>query len=109
MEVGTQIMLLREGKGFSKEQMADVLSMHVNTYKNIEYGKKIPTLDEIQKIADKLDVEASSFLSKNGSAIFKNIKNSSGTGIGNSIINDKELIVALTQSLNNLAAALEKK
>lgn len=40
MEVGTQIMLLREAKGISRDQMSDILRMHLNTYKNIENGKK---------------------------------------------------------------------
>lgn len=99
MDVGTQIMLLRERKGLSREQMSDILGMHVNTYKNIEYGKKIPDLNEIQIISKALDVPATLFLHEGGSSFFQSISNSPGTGIGNLVVNDKELLTSLVKSI----------
>lgn len=107
METGSQIMLLRERKGISREQMADNLGMHVNTYKNIEYGKKIPDLNEIQKIAEILEIDPALFLSTY-QPVFSKIKNSPGTGIGNTVINDTELVRCLTNTLEKLTAVLEK-
>lgn len=107
MEVGAQIMLLRDRKGLSREFMADALGIHVNTYKNIEYGKKIPNLQEIQKIADVLDIDPSAFLGAT-TTIFSKIKNSPGTGIGNHVINEREILLELTSSLRTLTHLLSK-
>jgi|JI7StandDraft_1071085.scaffolds.fasta_scaffold78457_1 ribosome-binding protein aMBF1 (putative translation factor) len=107
MEVGTQIMLLREQKGLSREHMADELEMHVNTYKNIEYGRKIPDLKEIQKIAEILEVDAVSFLGSSPT-IFSKIKDSPGAGIGNHVTNDKQLIENLTSVMSKQTTVLDK-
>lgn len=108
MEVGVQIMLLRDAKGISREQMADKLGIHINTYKNIEYGKKIPDLKEIEKIAEILEIEPSMFLSSKGSTFINNVHNSPGTGVGNYIVNDRDLIFSLTKAMEKLGDAIDR-
>lgn len=109
MEIGTQITLLREHKGISREYMSDALGIHVNTYKNIEYGKRIPDVLEIQKIAEILDVDPVIFLPGSKSHLFNNIHNSPGTGIGNQVINDKDLISCLNKTLEKLILILDRE
>ncbi|MBK7807710.1 MAG: helix-turn-helix domain-containing protein [Saprospiraceae bacterium] len=106
MEVSTQIKLLRENKNISREQMADWLSMSVNTYKKIEYGERMPALDELKIIADKLEVNPAIFFKKEGTTVINHGDYS--TGVGNVIINDKDLILALNTSINKLAFVLDR-
>ncbi len=106
MEVGLFIKKMKENKNISREQMADWLSIAVNTYKKIEYGERPPSLQEIKMISEKLEFDPSLFFKSHGTTIVNNGDYSSGTG--NIVINDKELVVALTQSLDKLASALDK-
>lgn len=48
------------------------------------------------------------FLSGSGSTFFNNVHNSPGTGIGNQIVNDKELVSGLTQALEKLSSVIER-
>jgi len=109
MEVGLFIKKMRENRNISREQMADWLAMAVNTYKKIEYGERPPSLQEIKTISEKLDFDPSLFFKTLGTHIVNHGDNSNyTTGSGSVVINDKELVIALTQSLDKLAKALDK-
>ncbi|MCZ2102704.1 MAG: helix-turn-helix domain-containing protein [Chitinophagales bacterium] len=104
MNVGYQIKALRESKSISKEQMCDHLHMSLNTYKKIEYGEKIPTLDDLKIIAGVFDVDPTIFLKEDKTSIVNNGDYS--TGIGNVVINEKDLILHVTKSIDGLAEAI---
>jgi|SRR5690606_13040376 len=106
MEVGLLIKNLRENKNISREQAADWLSIAVSTYKKIEYGERLPSLREIETLSEKLDFDPSILFKLSGTTIVNHGDYSTGTG--NVIINDKELIIALTESLDKLAKALDR-
>lgn len=109
METGLLIKLFRENKQLSREIMADLLDMSVNTYMKIESGDKIPSIIEIQRIAEKFDVDPSIFLNKNGLNINYG-NNSLSAGIGNSITItiDNELQKAILEALSKLNKFLDK-
>lgn len=107
MNVGFKIRTLRESKNISKEHMADHLHMSLNTYKKIEYGERIPTLDELKIIASVLQIDPTIFLKEENTSIVNNGDHST-TGIGNVVINEKELILGLIKSMDNLADSVLK-
>ena len=80
MEVGLLIKKIRENKNISREQMADWLSVAVNTYKKIEYGERVPSLQEIKTISEKLDLDPSIFFKTSGTTIVNHGDYSTGTG-----------------------------
>ncbi len=88
--------------------MADFLNMSINTYTKIELGDRSPSLKEIEIIAEKLEVEPSYFLGTSNIRI-KNGDNSPGVvGYGNVVTIDKDLITALTKTLDRLSNFLDK-
>lgn len=105
MNVGFKIKTLRESKNISKEHMADHLHMSLNTYKKIEYGEKIPTLDELKIISNVFEIDPTIFLRDENTSIVNN-GNYSTTGIGNVVINEKDLILGLIKSMDNLAESI---
>ena len=52
---------LREGSGFSQQEMADNLKIHRTTYTCYETGKTEPSLETIQKIAQIFGVDITVF------------------------------------------------
>ncbi len=112
METGLLIKLFREHKQVSRELMAELLDMSVNTYMKIESGDKVPTLKEIEVISEKFDVDPSIFLSKNGLNInYGNNSPASGIGNGNNITVsvDQELQKAMLDTLTKLNKFLDKE
>jgi len=107
METGLQIRILREHKKLSRESMADLLGISTNTYQKIESGEKIPNLEEIKLISKELDVAPEFFLKKDG-VFINNVNNSPGVGTVNTVSMDKDLLKALTETLNRLNRYLDK-
>ena len=56
MSLAKRLITLRKEKGLTQQQMADVLSVHVNSLKKYEAGQAQPSLDAIKKIAIGLHV-----------------------------------------------------
>lgn len=54
--IGEKIRKIRDLKGFSQENMADMLGLSLPAYADIERGKKEVTLSRLEKIAEKLGV-----------------------------------------------------
>lgn len=46
----------RKSKGFTAQQMADLLGLHIRAYRKYESGDTMPPLPNLIKIADALDV-----------------------------------------------------
>lgn len=54
----------RKSKGFTAQQMADLLVVSLRTYRHYESGKTSPNLDTLIKIADILDVSTDFLLGR---------------------------------------------
>ena len=54
-DIGRQIQLLREKKGLSQEQLAEIMQVNRSTISKIEGGKFSVTLDYLIKLAWYLD------------------------------------------------------
>ncbi|MFD1141696.1 helix-turn-helix domain-containing protein [Larkinella insperata] len=63
MTVSAQIRLLRQQKGYSQENMADMLGLSTTAYGDIERGKTDLTLSRLQQIATALGTTATQLLS----------------------------------------------
>ncbi len=53
--LNTRLNQLRKSKGFTAQQMADSLNMHIRAYRKYESGDTNPPLENLIKIADILD------------------------------------------------------
>lgn len=49
---GSRLNYVRKQRGFTAQQMADVLSVSIRTYRNYESGSTSPSLDTLIKIGD---------------------------------------------------------
>ena len=47
---------IRKSKGFTAQQMADILNMHIRAYRKYESGDTTPPSQNLVLIADTLDV-----------------------------------------------------
>lgn len=63
MTVSSQIRLLRQQKGYSQENMADMLGLSTTAYGDIERGKTDLTISRLQQIATALGTTAPQLLS----------------------------------------------
>lgn len=61
--LGKQIRLLRKGRGWSQEHLADEANMHRTYMWGIERGVRNPSLRHLTQIADALGVSLSSLFS----------------------------------------------
>lgn len=60
-KLGKRIKELRKQKGFTQEQVAEMIDLEQNTISVIESGRNFPTLVTLEKIAKVLNVELSDF------------------------------------------------
>lgn len=63
MNIGSQIRQIRQKKGYSQENMADMLGLSTTAYGDIERGKTDLTLGRLQQIATALGMTAQDLLS----------------------------------------------
>jgi transcriptional regulator with XRE-family HTH domain len=63
--IGEKIRSIRTLKGFSQENMADMLDISLPTYADIERGKKDVTINRLEQIAEKLGVTLNDVLAFN--------------------------------------------
>lgn len=63
MTTSSQIRLLRQKKGYSQENMADMLGLSTTAYGDIERGKTDLTISRLQQIATALGTTAPQLLS----------------------------------------------
>lgn len=54
--LGKRLNMARKQKGYTAQQMADMLDITISAYRFYENGKARPTLDKLVQIADILDV-----------------------------------------------------
>ncbi|PVD53784.1 hypothetical protein DC498_04545 [Terrimonas sp.] len=60
----TTLKILREVKGYTQEQIADVLGISQNTYSRIERQPKSLTVEQAQKLSDFYSVDLEDLLSE---------------------------------------------
>ena len=56
MSLPTRLIALRKDKGFTQQEMADMIGIHVNSLKKYETKQAQPSLDVLKKIALALNV-----------------------------------------------------
>lgn len=56
MSLPTRLITLRKDKGFTQQQMAEAIGIHVNSVKKYEAGQAQPSLEGLKKIALALHV-----------------------------------------------------
>lgn len=61
MKYGELITKNRKINNISREQMSDLLGIVINTYKKIELNQREPTLSEICKISQRLNINPIEF------------------------------------------------
>ena len=54
--LGKRLNIARKKKGYTAQQMADMLDITISAYRFYENGKARPTLDKLVRIADILEV-----------------------------------------------------
>jgi transcriptional regulator with XRE-family HTH domain len=77
--IGEKIRSIRTLKGFSQENMAQMLDISLPTYADIERGKKDVTINRLEQIAEKLGVTLNDVLafSERVANFFDNCNNTS--------------------------------
>jgi transcriptional regulator with XRE-family HTH domain len=66
MSTADQLILLRKEKGFTQQEMADKVSLHVNQIRRYESGSAQPSLEALKKIALSLNVSIDSLVFEKG-------------------------------------------
>lgn len=113
MKVGEKIRRLRTLKGYSQENMADLLGISSVAYGDIERNKTDVSHSRLEKIAEALDIDLIALLTygEQLANIFSNSSNSGVIGSGNVICDEKELRHKIEKALlenQNLTLRIEK-
>lgn len=58
MSLSSRLNSLRKDLGLSQQAMADIMGLHVNSWKTYESGLAMPSLDTLKKIATTLHVSS---------------------------------------------------
>ena len=66
MHFPKQLAAIRKERGFTQQQMADTIGIHVSQYKRYEAGASQPTLEVFRKITLALNASSDDLLFKDG-------------------------------------------
>lgn len=97
MQVNEKIRLMREMNDWTQEDMAEKMSMSLNSYSKLERGESKLYLDKLEKVAEVFEVDVTDLLSLNKQGLIylvnkENSGNNSGlTYFGNNENIDVEL------------------
>lgn len=83
--LGKRLREIRKNLGYTQEQFAEIAGIEPQSISKIESGKNFPLLSNLEKIANKLDINLSEFFIYNHKA------------------NDKELKVILNKTFDELS------
>lgn len=75
MRVSDKIKLLRDLKGWSREEMAYRLKMSVSNYGSIERGDTDVKLSQLEKIAEIFEIDLAELFNLNDKIIFQSVGN----------------------------------
>jgi transcriptional regulator with XRE-family HTH domain len=56
IQIGSRIKMMRKSKGISQKEMASLCDIPVTTYSNYENNNREPSVDNLEKIANTLEV-----------------------------------------------------
>ncbi|MDO4556426.1 MAG: helix-turn-helix transcriptional regulator [Lachnospiraceae bacterium] len=62
MEVAEKIRYFRQQRGMSQEQLAKSAGININTIRKYELGHRKPKLEQLQRIADGMEISVIEFL-----------------------------------------------
>lgn len=83
--VHTKIKKLREQNGYTQQEMADKMNMHVKTWQKIENGITKLDLDRLKQIAEILEVTTEDLINADDGVYINEIKGND-VGFNNSVI-----------------------
>ena len=110
--IGDNIRLLREARGFSQKYMADMLSITQQAYSFVEKKPENTTLKRLKNIAEILEVELITLLGEEDTFILQNFNQSGGNAATQMNIstepNENEIYNKLINSLKEEIAFLRE-
>ena len=59
--IGARVRAARKRRGYTQEQLADLIGRTVETVSNVERGRTIPTLETLDRLGHSLDVPLREF------------------------------------------------
>jgi transcriptional regulator with XRE-family HTH domain len=110
IKIGKKLRILRMNKGYSQENVAEILAVSQKTYSNMENDKTSISLEVLRKIAEEYKVDMMELLSDGGIAFQQN--NPSDTISMKGIIYNHasdELIAQLKSRIEDLKNNLAEK
>ncbi|MFM7430947.1 MAG: helix-turn-helix domain-containing protein [Flammeovirgaceae bacterium] len=111
---GENIRIVRQAKGYSQENVAELLEMSPSGYAKIERGESDSSVSRIEEIAKVFEVEPAQLISMTDKSFIFNIKKNHSSPIGNiqggtfHFQNDsEELSTLLKKTLESLTQLVE--
>lgn len=111
---GENIRVVRQAKGFSQENLAQMLEMSPSGYAKIERGESDITMSRAEQIAAVLDIDPAQLISMNERAFIFNIKSNKSSPVGNPNSSfhlngiDDDLKILLSKNIETLTKLVEK-
>lgn len=85
MQVNEKIRLMREMNDWTQEDMAEKMSMSLNSYSKLERGESRLYLDKLEKVAEVFEVDVTDLLSLNKQGLIYLVNKEIGGDNSNSI------------------------
>ncbi len=111
---GDNIRIVRQAKGYTQENVAELLGMSASGYAKIERGESDITVSRIEEIAKVFEVVPEQLVSKADKSFIFNIKKNHSSPVGNiqggtfHFQNDSEELTSLLQkTLESLTQLVE--
>ena len=54
---GQNLKFIRKEKGFTQEQLSEMINLDIRQYSRIETGKGFPSLSTLERLCDTLDID----------------------------------------------------
>lgn len=93
---------LRDSSGMSQQQVADKLELARATYANLEAGKRSPTLEQINAIADLFEVSAAALISSDTYEIHERVADEIQLDQSSEEIKPREVIQEKVETLREV-------
>jgi transcriptional regulator with XRE-family HTH domain len=111
MVIGNKLRILRMGKGYSQEYLAEVLEVSQKTYSNMENNKSSISIKTLKKIAIEYKIDLIELLSDDKVIIKNNSSKEGSTFQGGIIINhmSEELLNQMKERIEELKKIISEK
>ena len=107
LKYGQVVRKIRLEKGISQETLADLSGLHRTYMSDVELGKRNVSLENIDRIANALDVSADDLLAENLIHTSSNVGKELHTVLQNCSPKEKELIIRVVMFLKDLFSEFE--